>query len=75
MRASNSCSKATWDPQIAFLKPSEKLKKIPRSLQEIHCSSNAALEQFLNTTARKFKEVMKILKHIARGKKRLINKI
>ncbi len=51
----NSCSNATWELQIAFLKPPQNLCTLLRRLFKSH--SHAALKKQLNTIARRFWEI------------------
>jgi hypothetical protein len=72
--ATNRFSVAAWELPMAFLKPPEECKQIFRRLfRKAICGSHAALEQLLALLQEGLGKSVKILKHFARGKIKLVN--
>ncbi len=75
MGDTNSCSKATWELQAAFLKPPESVHRFPGGFRNVICCSCAALGQPLHTTARGFRDIYEIPKYLARDKRKFVRSI
>ena len=73
MGATNRFSEAAWELQMAFLKPPEECTQFPGGFRKAICSSHAALEQLLALQQEGLGKTVKILKHFARGKIKLVN--
>jgi hypothetical protein len=58
---------------MAFRKPPEECTQIFRRLRKAICGSHAALEQQLSLQQEGLGKSVKILKHFARGKIKLVN--
>ncbi len=73
MGATNRFSETAWELQKAFPKPPEKCTQISRRLKKAICSSHVALEQLLALEQEVLGKSVKLLKHFARGKIKLVN--
>ncbi len=73
MGATNRFSEAAWELQMAFLKPPEKCTQISGGFRKAIWGSFAALEQLLALQQEGLGKSVKILKHFARGKMKLVN--
>jgi hypothetical protein len=65
-------SKATLERQAYLRKPRGECKQIPGGFRKLTCSSYAAIEQLFHTTGKSLAKFVKILKHLARGKIKLM---
>jgi hypothetical protein len=71
--STNRFSEAAWELQMAFLKPPVECTQISRRLRKATCSPLAAFEQLLALQQEGLEKSVKILKHFARGKIKLVN--
>jgi hypothetical protein len=73
MGATNGFSKVFWKSVYSPKEAVEKLSVAPMWLQKTVCSSHAALEKQLNTTARGFREICENSNLLARSDVNIYN--